>query len=72
MARSGRLVTATEFATLNPDVSIHLIAWWRTTGKITVRGHRGRSPLYDWDELCTVEAETRASGKSHRRARAAA
>jgi hypothetical protein len=71
VASPRRLVTASEFARIMPDVSIHLVACWRNHGKITVCGKRGRSRLYDFDELCGVEAATRSSGYSHRRTDAA-
>jgi hypothetical protein len=65
------LVTATEAATLIPSVSRHLICVWRAQGRIRIQGKRGRSPLYDWAELCHVEAKTRTSGHSWRKTQAA-
>lgn len=65
------LVTAAEAALLLPNVSRHLIGMWRHQGKLQKRGQRGRSPLYNWDDICRVEAATRTSGQSHRANRAA-
>jgi hypothetical protein len=55
------LVTAAEAAPpLN--ISIAAICMWRNRGKITVAGHRGRSPLYRYGDLLTVEQSTRHNG----------
>lgn len=63
-------VTASE-AVADPamkaqHVTIPLICMWRKLGKLRAVGKRGRSPLYRWGDILTVEAQTRMSGKSHR------
>lgn len=65
------LVTATEAATLLPTVSRHLIGMWRHGGKLAPKSKRGRSPLYDWADICRVEAATRTSTHSRRKPRTA-
>lgn len=62
------LVTATE-AQASPHlhgVCRHLIGMWKTLGKLEVRGRRGRSPLFRYGDILTVEQQTRRSGYSHR------
>lgn len=44
----------------------HTIAWWRTSGRLTVKGKRGRSPLYRFGDVLQVERDTRLSGYSNR------
>lgn len=44
----------------------HTIASWRATGRLEVRGKRGRSPLYRFGDVLQVERDTRVSGQSHR------
>jgi hypothetical protein len=60
------LVTATEAASVMPDVSKHLIGMWVANDKLKPRGRRGRSPLYRWGDLVAVEAQMRNSPYSHR------
>lgn len=62
------LVTATEAAAGLPDVSRHLIGMWVRHGKLNVKGHRGRSPLYRWGDIVAVEAATRMSNRGRPRA----
>lgn len=45
----------------------HTIAWWRTSGRLTVRGKRGRSPLYRFGDLLEAERDTRLAVKRSRR-----
>jgi len=62
------LVTAVE-AAASPHlkgVSRFLIGMWKHQGKLTVRGHRGRSPLFRYGDVLKVERDTRQSGYSHR------
>lgn len=62
------LVTATE-AAASPHlkgVCRHLIGMWKTLGKLTVKGRRGRSPLFRYGDILDVERDTRRSGHSHR------
>lgn len=62
------LVTATE-AAASPaldDICRHLIGMWKVTGKLEVKGRRGRSPLYRYGDVLDVERQTRRSGFSHR------
>src|SRR5262249_24503153 len=62
-------VTATEAAAsdaLRGNVCRHLIGMWKHKGKLTVRGMRGRSPLYRYGDILKVERDTRRSGYSHR------
>lgn len=67
------LVTAREAedypALRAAHVTRHLIYVWRAMGRLKVRGHRGRSPLYRFGDVLRVERETRRSGSSHRGAR---
>lgn len=44
----------------------HRVYAWRSEGRITEVGKRGRSPLYRWGDVLQAEAETRMSGLSHR------
>ena len=45
----------------------HTIAWWRSSGRLTVRDRRGRSPLYRFGDVLQVERDTRLMTKhSHR------
>ncbi len=55
------LVTAEEASTRLPGVSRHLIGMWARLGKLEVKGKRGRSPLYRWGDLLTVERAMRNS-----------
>lgn len=63
------LVTASEAATVLPDVSRHLIAMWVRAGKLAPAGQRGRSPLYRWGDVLAVEATMRRSPYSSRNPR---
>lgn len=65
------LVTAPEVAAVMPDVSRHLIGMWVRQGRLTVRGRRGRSPLYRLGDVVAVEAAMRLSGRGRPRALAA-
>lgn len=64
------LVTAREVETYEPlrqhHVTRYLIGMWRHTGKLQVRGSRGRSPLYRFGDILQVERDTRTSGRSYR------
>lgn len=42
------------------------ICHWRNTGRLTLRGWRGRSPLYRFGDVLDVERDTRRSRKSPR------
>jgi len=66
------LVSATEAAAKIPGVSRHLIGMWRRSGKLEVKGRRGRSPLYRWEDILLVEKATRraAWAANNHRARA--
>lgn len=62
------LVSATEAATLLTGLRVtrHAIAMWRQHGRIEPVANRGRSPLYRFSDLLSVERETRQSGRSNR------
>lgn len=68
------LVTARE-AQDHPGIKAqrvcrHTIAWWRTTGRLTVRSMRGRSPLFRFGDVLRVERDMRLMTKhSHRSGR---
>lgn len=47
----------------------HRVYAWRSEGRITEVGKRGRSPLYRWGDVLEAEADTRMSGLSHRTSR---
>lgn len=63
-------VSAREAAGYPPmrdaGVCRHLIGMWKSRGKLTPTGQRGRSPLYRWGDVLKVERDTRQSGQSHR------
>lgn len=44
----------------------HLIGMWRHAGRLTVKGQRGRSPLYRFGDILRAERDTRVSGRSRR------
>jgi hypothetical protein len=46
----------------------HRVYAWRSEGRITEVGKRGRSPLYRFGDVLQAEADTRMSGLSHRTA----
>lgn len=64
------LVTAPEITVLMPDVSRHLVAMWARSGQLTVRGRRGRSPLYRLGDVMAVERAMRLSGRGRPRGNA--
>ncbi len=61
-------VSALEAATWLESAGVcrHRVYAWRSEGRITQVGQRGRSPLYRWGDVLEAEAETRMSGLSHR------
>ena len=61
------LVTAPEISRMMPDVSRHLVGMWAHQGRLTVRGRRGKSPLYRLGEVMAVETSTRQSGRGRPR-----
>lgn len=61
------LVTAPEVSIMMPDVSRHLVAMWARNGQLTVRGRRGRSPLYRLGDVMSVERTMRLSGRGRPR-----
>jgi hypothetical protein len=64
------LVSAREAAGYPPmahnGVCRHTIGMWKTLGKLSPVGMRGRSPLYRWGDVLQVERDTRCSGNSRR------
>jgi hypothetical protein len=76
-----RLLTAAEVETVTtipetgkPAISRHLVYMWRAAGLLEPRGMRGRSPLYRWSDVVTVDARMarRAIYANNHRARRAA
>lgn len=54
------LVTGPEFEIWTEGrATFEVVKVWRLRGKITARGHRGRSPLYRLGDLLAAEAKTR-------------
>ena len=46
---------------IKAGVCRHTIAWWRSSGRLTPVGQRGRSPLYRWRDVLEAERDTRLS-----------
>jgi hypothetical protein len=68
MGDPNTLVTAVEIERQLTTVSRHLVYLWRSQGRITERGKRGRSPLYRWADVVRAEAETRTADPAGQRA----
>ncbi len=68
MGDPNTLVTAVEIERQLTTVSRHLVYVWRSQGKLTERGKRGRSPLYRWGDVVQAEAATRTADPAGQRA----